>query len=289
MKTHTFEVITEDKLKLKGTKWTPEKKPKVVICLLHGLGEHQGRYSYVNHKLVQNDYIIYQYDQRGHGISEGKRGHTPTYDHLLNDVDLILSKAKKENPNLPLLLYGHSFGGNIVINYGLRRASNHLNGLIATSPLLKLGFEPPAFKVALASIMQRIYPAYSESNSLDPTELSTDKSVAEAYLQDPLVHNQITAGLFSHTFQAAEWAIENAQTLKTPMLLMHGSQDKITSPEGSRLFSKNAIDNKVELKIWEGLRHELHQEFEKEKVLNYILNWIEKFFNQKEKLEPLKN
>ena len=166
-------------------------------------------------------------------------------------------------------------GGNVVLNYILRRQPA-IKGAIATAPWLKLGFEPPKFKIILAKIMRNIYPAFPEKADLDTNALSRDAAEVKKYNEDPLVHNQATAGTFLETFEAGYWAMENAGKLNTPLLVMHGTDDKLISYAGSVSFAQQSPKHLITFVSYPGFYHELHNEPEPDrtKVLTDIKEWI---------------
>ncbi len=247
------------------------KNPMAIVCLVHGMGEHSSRYAHVASFLNSQGINVYSFDHIGHGRSEGKRGHTPTYDFLLDSVEKILSVASNENQSIPIFLYGHSMGGNVVANYLLRR-SPKINAAILSAPWFTLPFEPPKFKVSLAKFMNRIYPAFSDTTNLDVTAISRDKNVIDAYRNDKLVHGKITPAFFLSCFEAGKWAKNNGQKLKIPTMVMHGTEDRLTSCNGSKEFaSANAL---IHFKSYKGLYHELHNEPEQQIVLEDVLQFI---------------
>lgn len=272
MKYLEFHFKTYDGSVLYAREWQPENDLRGVICLVHGLGEHSGRYTYLAMILTQEGYALLTYDQRGHGQSLGQRGHVPSYESLLEDIDSIRRESSRRFPNLPLFLYGHSLGGNVVLNYVLRFKSNFV-GVIVTSPWLRLAFEPSAFKVKLALVMNKLWPSFSQPNGLDPRALSHDISVVDAYRVDPFVHDKISARLFIAVYQAGLWAIENAVQFDTPLLLMHGECDHITSVEATKQFAKQ-VQQDCTLKICHGLYHELHNEIDKVEIMSYLIDWL---------------
>jgi alpha-beta hydrolase superfamily lysophospholipase len=274
MKHSEFEFKTFDGLSLFGQSWQPEDRPRAVVCLVYGLGEHSGRYTHVADQITQAGYSLIAFDLRGHGQSEGPRGHTPSYEALLNDVNFFLNEVDKNFPELPLFLYGHSLGGNLVLNYVIRRQPK-LKGVIATAPWLRLAFEPPSFKIILAQITNYILPSFSQKNGLDTKVLSRDPEVVHAYENDPLVHDYISARMFISIHQAGQWALEHALEFSLPLLLMHGGADKIISIEASKEFA-NKILEKCTFKIWDGLYHEIHNEPEKEEVFKFLIDWLDK-------------
>ena len=274
MKHTEFKFKTFDGLSLFCQNWHPKNQPKAVICLVHGLGEHSGRYTHVADRLTKAGYAICTFDLRGHGQSEGPRGHTPSYEALLQDISSLLEVANKQFPQLPSFLYGHSLGGNLVLNYVLRRQS-HLKGVIATSPWLRLAFEPPRFKIILAQITNYIRPSFSQKNGLDIKTLSRDPEVVHSYENDPLVHDNISTRMFIDIYQSGQWALKHASKFSLPLLLMHGGDDKIISVKASHEFV-NTKNKNCTLKIWDGLYHEIHNEPEKEKVFKFMVDWLDK-------------
>ena len=272
MKHFEFKFKTFGGLQLFAQSWQPEAKPRAVICLIHGMGEHSGRYTHVADQLTQAGYTLLSFDLRGQGQSKGLRGHTPSYDALLNDINSLLNEADKCFPELPRFLYGHSLGGNLALNYVLRRQPQ-LKGVIVTGPWLRLAFEPPRFKIILAQITNYIWPSFSQKSGLDTKALSRDSEVVYACENDPLVHDHISARMFISGHKAGRWALEHASELTIPLLLMHGGDDKMASLEASREFADKITKN-CTLKIWDGLYHEIHNEPEKQEVLTFLINWL---------------
>lgn len=267
-----FELITKDKLKLRGKYWLPAHT-KAVICMVHGLGDHMMRHAHVAEYLSENQVAVFLFDLRGHGVSGGKRGYIPSYDVLLDDVEAVLKKAKGLHSNLPLFLYGHSMGGNVVANYVLKRNTAGLAGVVISSPWFKLSFSPSAVKVALGTMMNKIYPAFTQPNEINANQLTHDPAVAKAYTEDPLVHHEISAGLFVAMFKGGEWAIKHAEAISIPALVMHGSEDPITSVAATKEFV-GKVKGKITFKIWEGLRHETHNEAQRMEVIAYLKDWL---------------
>lgn len=269
-----FVLTTSDKLQLNGASCSPPGEIKAAVVLIHGMGEHFGRYNHVVEFFNSIGYAVIGMDLRGHGNSQGKRGHISSYEQMMNDVDGLLEKAQGLFSGLPLIMYGHSLGGNIAANYVLRRQPE-FKGLIVTAPYFKLAFEPPAWKVALSKIMAKILPAVTLPTELELAALSRDQSVVDAYENDPLVHDKISSAFFTSVHTAAPYPIEHAAELKTKTLAMHGLADRITSYQGTTAFAQNN-PQMIELKLWEGLYHEIHNEPEKQQVFNHIKTWLER-------------
>ncbi len=270
----TFQLTTSDGLQLSGTSYSPPGEIKGIVVLLHGMGEHFGRFKHVADFFSTIGYATVGIDHRGHGNSGGKKGHTPSYDQLMNDIDLLMNKAKEMFPGKPIILYGHSMGGNLAANYALRKKP-FLKGLILTSPYFKLAFNLPAWKVKLARISASIIPAFSQSTGLEIEAISRDPKVVEDYKADSLVHDKITSAFFVNVHSAGPYAIEHAGELSVKTLAMHGTADRGTSSKGTEEFA-NKNPQQVELKLWDGFYHELHNEPEKQQVFHYIAHWLSK-------------
>jgi len=247
--------------------------PKGVVCLVHGLGEHSSRYAHVAQALTKAGLVLSAFDLHGHGKSPGQRGHFRSYAASLEDIQCLLDEAARRHPKTPTFLYGQSLGGNLALNFALRRKSV-LAGVIATAPLLRLAFEPPRAKVLLAKAAGRIWPAFSNVCGCEAGALCRDPAVVQRYVEDSLAHDLISAGLFMEVSRAGLWALEHAGDLRLPALIMHGSADRLTSADASRQFAERA-GQCCTLKIWDGAYHELHNEPEKEAVLAYILAWLD--------------
>lgn len=254
-----------------GCEW-PAASPKGVICLVHGMGEHINRYEGLAQKLNEAGWAVLGYDQPGHGRTSGARGHVGSYDLLLDEVDVLLLKAKEKYSGLPVFLYGHSMGGNVVLNYLLRRNPD-VKGAIVTSPWLRLPQPPPAIKYYPGLIMRKIFPKFTESTALDTKAISRDAAVVAAYEADPLVHDKISTAFFFGCYEAAKYALDHASELKKPVLLMHGTADKLTAFSGSEEFAAKA-GKMVKFIPWKDAYHELHFEPEKDNVIQQIIAFL---------------
>lgn len=253
--------------------WQTETPAKAVVCLVHGLGEHSGRYAHVAEALNAAGYTLFGFDLRGHGKSGGARGHTPTYDVLMDDIGRLLDEAAARYPDRPRFLYGHSLGGNLVLNYGLRRKPA-IAGVISTSPGLRVTNPLPPLQIALARVMNKLQPGMQIANGLALDGLARDPEVIRAYTHDPLVHNKISVRLATGMLDAGEWAIVHAAEFPLPLLLVHGTADKLTSARATEEFAAKVPAGRCTLKLWEGFYHETHNEPEKAEVLAYMVNWL---------------
>lgn len=264
-------------LRIYGQIWRPAEQPVAVIGVIHGMGEHSGRYRDLAEFFTGHGFAVIAFDQRGHGKSEGKRGHIVHYNQLLQGIEELMERIKLTFGSLPVFLWGHSMGGNLVLNYVLKKSSG-IVGLIVTGPLLRLAFEPSPLKIKLAKLMANLYPGFTQSSGLKTNHLSRDPLVVKAYEKDKYVHNKISASFFINIINAGYYALSHANELKIPTLIMHGTADKITSFEASEDFADKA-KIMAEIKLWNHLYHEIHNEPEREDVLNYALIWMMKIIN----------
>lgn len=274
MKRKEFEMTSEDGLKLYAQAWEPEGKSKAVVCLIHGLGEHSGRYAHLGDFLMGHRYALLSFDLQGHGKSEGQRGHIKSIGLFKNDISLLLEQAGQRHPGLPIFLYGHSLGGTLVLDYPYS-TSVKLAGVIATGPLLRTAFEPPGWKITLGRLMRSLIPTFSMSNEIERPALSRDPQVVQAYNADPLVHDRLSARLGIDMLESGSALLERAAEFPLPLLLMHGGADRITSTEASREFAEKAGE-RCTLKIWDDFYHEIHNEPEQDQVFRFLLDWMER-------------
>ena len=265
---------TNDGLQLYGELWEPNQAPRGIVCLVHGLGEHCGRYGHVAAALTPAAYALSAYDQRGHGKSEGQRGHAPSWDSLLDDIALSLEKAARRFPDAPRFLYGHSLGANLVLTYCLQRRPQ-LAGVIATGPLLRPAFQPAAWKMALGKLLYGVWPGFALNNELDPKGISQDPKVVDAYVHDPLVHDRVSARLGMDLLKEGAWALEHASEFELPLLLMNGDSDPICSPQAVGEFGSRTGAS-CTYKTWPGLYHEIHNEPEQQRVFEFMISWLNK-------------
>lgn len=266
-------IDTADGLRLTGWLRVPDGAPRGLVALVHGMGEHSRRYDHLAEYWAAHGFASAGFDMRGHGRSPGARGHTPSYEALMDDVARFLARATAAVPDVPVALYGHSMGGNLVLNYAIRRQPR-LACIVATSPYLRLAFALPAWRVRIARVLHRVVPALGQHTGLDASALSRDAAVIARYRADPLVHGRITLGFFTHVHAAGESIIARAAELPAPTLVVHGTDDRITSLDGSRAFV-TASNGKAELRVVDGARHETHNEPEWERTAADVLGWIE--------------
>lgn len=254
--------------------WEPDARtPKAVVCLVHGLGEHTGRYAHVADAFNKEGYVLFGADLRGHGRSGGPRGHFPSIEAVMQDIDLLFEQARIRYPSLPLLLYGHSLGGILVLYYSLVRKPA-IHGVIATSSGLRTALENQPAKIMAAKVLGALMPGVSLPSGLDANAISRDPKVVETYKNDPLVHDKISLGFGRLMMGVTQWTLEHAGEFPLPLLLLHGKADMIAFPAGSIEFAA-PLKDKCTLVLWDGGYHELHNEPEQAEVFKTMTIWMD--------------
>ena len=252
--------------------WEPENPPKGVIVLVHGLGEHSGRYSTHFAKHFSNEgFSILTFDLPGHGKSSGKRGHIKKYEDINILLSAGISHVKKKYPTLPIFLYGHSLGGLIALEYSIQ-IKPVINGVIVSAPVLDVNEPISPIKLAMAKLMDKFFPSFTLDSGLNRNMLSRDKSVVERYNADPLVHGHTSARMGMYIIEKGKFVRDNANKVTLPTLIMIGSAEGIVSKKAIHDFCDQS--NNCSEKVWAGLYHELHNEPEKMDVFQFTTEWI---------------
>ena len=267
-----YEWLSKEGKKIYAQSWVPDQQPSLVVNIIHGFGEHSGRYTKWAKLFTEKNIAVLASDLAGHGQSEGKRGYIKNYQVFLDQIDLQLEKSKELFPLSGRILYGHSMGGNLVINYTMSKEPP-IKALIATSPWLRLTFEPPAYLLLLSFILRPFFPGLRVKSKIDNDSRSHDPVVNQTVKDDPLMYGTISLRLFDQVSRKGMYAMRNVFKINRPFLLMHGSADRVTSHEASMEIVTNT-GKMTHLKIWDGLYHELHNEFEYKEIFDYIISWL---------------
>lgn len=249
----------------------PTRAPRAVICLCHGWGEHSLRYLHWAERFVWQEYAFLSWDHYGHGQSTGKRGHIPNLKVYMEEVNLAINKANEIYPGIPVVLYGHSMGGNIAINFALREI-NPFKLLIATSPWIRLAKKPAPFLNGLVNVLNKTLPGLPISAPLNANGISHIPEEVEKYKTDPLNHGKITPRLLTEITNSGEYALKNVGKIKKPFLLLHGDEDPITSFKASSEMSVKC--NTCSFIPFKHMYHELHNDTYRDEVFNIIKEWI---------------
>ena len=270
-------------LELYCRRWRSETKPKAILAIVHGHGEHSGRYENVVDWFVPRGYSVYAFDLRGHGHSQGTRGALNDFGEFREDVRAFLALVR-EAEKAPIFLAGHSLGGLIALNYVLHDRSG-LAGVVASAPVLS----PPGISpllLWLSKVLDRVWPSLILESGLDASALSRDAAVVEAYVNDPLVHSKGSAHLANEMLRAVQWTQAHAGELALPCLIVHGGEDRLCDPQASKLFYDNVIAADTEYIEYEGCFHEVYNDLGKEKVFADVEAWLERHLQAQEEATP---
>ena len=251
----------------------PDGQPKKAVLInLHGLGDHSGLYPTLASHFPAQGIALYAYDMRGNGRSPGQRAYLRAWDEYRDDLRAFLDQVRKWEVGVPLFLLGNSLGGLVVLDYALHYPAG-LRGVIAAAPPLGEVGVPPIL-MALGRIMSRIWPRFSLKVGMDLSGLARDPAVVNTVLADPLFHRRGTARLSTEVTAAIRRVQTRAASLSVPLLLLHGSADRMVPPEGSRRFFSRVHQTDRELREYPGAYHGLFADIGHEQVLEDVERWL---------------
>ncbi|NMB58096.1 MAG: alpha/beta hydrolase [Chloroflexi bacterium] len=253
--------------------WAVDDRPQARVLLVHGLGEHSGRYQHVGEFFTGAGINLTGFDLLGHGKSDGQRGHAESFDVFCREIDFFLNDLASREPKIPVFLYGHSLGGLITLYYSLLRKPQNIKGVVCTSPGLKPGYPIPAWKTFIGNLLYKIAPRFTMDNGLPLEYISHDKNIVAAYKADPLNHPGISARRGMDLIRNGLIVSSKAHEMMLPLLLMVGSADQLVDPQAVIEFGTKSNHNTT-LKVWDDGFHELHNETFKTEVLITITDWI---------------
>jgi alpha-beta hydrolase superfamily lysophospholipase len=247
--------------------------PRGVVVIVHGLGEHAGRYDRLARRLNEWQFAVRSYDQYGHGESGGVRGALPRETRLLDDLaDLVESVRARAGPEVPLVLLGHSLGGLVAARFVARKVMP-VDGLVLSSPALATRMS--AIQKLLLAVVPRVAPNFTVGNGLDPDFLSHDPDVVAAYRSDPLVHDRISGRLGKFIADTGPKVLAKAPEWKVPTLLLYAGADRLVDPAGSRAFAAAAPRELVATRCFDDLFHEIFNELDPEPVYATLADWLD--------------
>ena len=254
--------------------WTPDSAPRAVILLVHGAGEHSGRYAYFASRCCDAGLAVAALDHIGHGKSDGHYGHMERFDDHLETLERFQQQVADAFPELPQVLVGHSMGGLISACYLLRH-QDRFAACALSGPAIKTELQPGVFQVTLIRLLSRLAPKLG-ALQLDASGVSRDPAVVQAYCDDPLVnHGKMSARFVAELFGAMNRVQSQAGRITLPLLVMHGESDAMTAPSGSVFLHDTASSQDKTLKLYPGLYHEIFNEPERDQVIGDLLQWIE--------------
>ena len=252
--------------------WMPEGPPRGVVVIAHGAGEHSGRYGHVADRLTSERYAVYALDHRGHGRSAGPRALIDRMDHAVADLDTLVMRAAGDHPGLPVYLLGHSMGGTVSLCYAMRH-EDRLDALALSAPLAAINAASPVVRIA-AKVLSALTPRLGVI-AVDPSLVSRDPAVVQAYEADPLVHHgKLPARTVAELADAVESFPAGVGRITVPTLIMYGTADRLCPPAGSVMVGERigAADRTVT--AYPGLSHEILNEPEREQVMDDLCAWL---------------
>ena len=263
--------IANDGAEIFWQEWLPESDPRAVMILVHGLGEHSTRYAHLAQRFTDAGIAVFTLDNRGHGKTPGTRG-VMDFDKVVTDIGERLEEVRERYPDAPVIVFGHSLGGLLTMTYTVRNRPA-ITAQIASAPALDSELREQRLKFALANLLGGIVPDIVLPTGLDSSGVSRDPKVVAAYDADPLVHDKGSTGLAKATFAAMDDMMAQT-TFPVPLLIVHGTGDRLTVPAASKTFV-NQVTGDVTLIEYEGIYHELHNEPEQDEVFADIMEWLE--------------
>ena len=253
--------------------WPATSDARAVVLISHGLGEHSGRYEHVAAAFNAAGLHVFALDHLGHGQSPGKRAFISRFSELTDGVAELRAHIATECPSMQVYLVGHSLGGLIAASTVLGAAQDYA-GLLMTGPALAVPTPPPAWQVLLLRAFSTVAPGL-KALGLDANAICRDPAVVEDYVADPLVHHEnIPARMVVSLFDEGARVMASAKEISLPVLLLHGAEDKLTSPSASTEFVDMLASSDKQCTIYDGMYHELFNEPEQEDVLKTCCEWI---------------
>ena len=255
--------------------WKNSDSPKANILIVHGLAEHSGRYEKIAHQLVENGYAVFSYDQRGHGLTGGTRGYIKRFSDFTADLDAYVQLVNRQGNPTMMYIFGHSMGGTVTAVYAVTYRPN-VAGFILSSPLLKVGDSVSKATIRMGKFLARILP-HAGVASIESSAISRDAAVVMSYDADDLVyHGKYSARLGAEMLaQLTTHLPPRLSEIDKPVLLIHGTGDRLANPEGSRLAYQNIGSKDKTLRLYPGFFHETFNEPDGIQVMEDIVFWLD--------------
>ena len=254
--------------------WLSEETLKAVVILAHGLAEHSGRYGHVAEHLVAHGYAVYALDHRGHGHSQCRRAQVGRMAYVVDDLHRFAAQVRSDQPGKALFLLGHSMGGGIALAYALEY-QDELKGLVLSGPAVVIEGVSP-LQARAVRILSAVAPSLPLLK-LDGTAVSRDPEVVRAYDSDPLNYRgKIPVRTVAEMMRGAERLPDKLRSLRLPVLLLQGTEDRLVPASASRLVHDRASSPDKTLRLYDGLYHEVFNEPERDQVLADLSDWLDR-------------
>lgn len=247
---------------------------RAALLVVHGMGEHAGRYREFAEAMLARELSVYAYDQRGHGKSAGRRGHVDDFDLLLEDLDRVRREVRSVlPPETPLFLLGHSMGGLVALRYVQERGTA-FEGAVLVAPWLASADPPPAWVRLLARILDRILPRIHLPRGTRPELLTRDSAKVRAWEEDPLVHRVITPRFYREARRAQERTLGREDWIRIPVLFLLPGADGIADTAVALAFARGVSREDVEIRVFPDDYHELLNELDRESAFDMVARWV---------------
>lgn len=251
----------------------PEKPPRALVVGVHGYAEHGRRYDEIEDLLVGNGFAFRMMDNRGHGYSQGRRGHINRFDEFVEDLHAFVADLRERNPGQRVFLLGHSNGSLISIRYALKY-QDELAGLVLSGAALRAAVPVPKIELMLMPVISKYLPAMMFNAHLDPAGLSHDPEVVRKYADDPMIYRVISGRFAAEMFGAMADSLKRASEIRIPTLMMHGAEDPACDPAAAKEFFERLGAADKTLHVYPGMFHEVFNEVGKERVLADMTSWM---------------
>jgi len=253
--------------------WLPSNEPKAVLLVAHGLAEHSGRYINIVNHFVPKGYVVYGFDQQGHGKSQGQRGYVERFSHFVSDLKTFSGIIHSKHPDTKIFIVGHSVGGTIATAYAVHH-QDEFDGLILSGATLQVGASVSSGLIIVARVLSILLPKMG-IDVIDAAAISQDKTVVDAYVDDPLVYRgKIRARLGAELIKAIQILLSQMPKIYLPILIMHGTADRLSDPRGSEILYHRVSSRDKTLKLYAGFYHEIFNEPEHDQVFADMQIWL---------------
>jgi len=260
-------------VKLYFQKWKPRSETRAVVAIVHGVGEHSGRYQNLLEPMTAARFVVYGYDQRGHGRSPGQRVFINNWSEYRDDLNAFVHFIQEQEPGKPIFLYCHSMGTMVGLDYLLHTPEGIKGAILSGTPFESTGAVKPIL-ITLANVMSRVVPGFSMNLGLDITALSRDERVVRAYANDPLVSRMATARWGTEYLKTTAWVREHVSEITVPTFFIHGEADRISVAQAVANKVKEIHQAEKTLIIYPGGYHEPHNDYGFPGAVGNVVDWL---------------
>jgi lysophospholipase len=253
----------------------PRENPRAVVALVHGLGEFCMRYDWVATQFVENGYAVISRDLPGHGPHAQPRGHINNFHEFLDAVDGLLTNAQTKYPGKPIILFGHSMGGLIIVRYTqTRRLPDAVKAVVLSSPSLQTSIPVSPTTIKFARVLARVWPTFQQSSRIAPEAVSRSAEIRDFYRSNKDILHKLSIKFLLEFLDAMDASVADSTRANVPVLTMQAGQDKLVSIDATTKFHETLSSPDKTFKLYPPCHHELLNEPEREEILSDILAWL---------------